>query len=70
MKFIKEIKDQIHFYFFLKHAKLSDKKFLIELANTLDKAEYDNIGCMKMTKELVEVISPRLRKIGNRMVIL
>lgn len=50
--------------------ELSDKKYLIEFANMVDKAQYDETGCMKMTKELAEQISNRLRKIGNKMVIL
>ena len=53
----------------LRQQELSDKKYLIELANVLDKAEYDNIGCMKMTRELADQASYRLRRIGHRMVI-
>ena len=50
------------------NSKLTDKQFLLELADKLDTVDYNENDCMRMTRELVEIISQKLRDIGNRMV--
>lgn len=53
----------------LQKNELNDKQYLLLLASVLDNVEYDNLECIKMTKQFAEDMSYRIRKIGNRMVI-
>lgn len=54
---------------FLKQYEMSDKRYLIELANMLDKAEVDGSGLIKISEEMCRQMSMQLRKIGNKMVV-
>ena len=54
---------------FLEQYRLSDKHYLIELANMLDRAEEDDKGYIRFSKEMCMDMSRSLRKIGNKMVV-
>lgn len=46
---------------------MTDKQFLLKVADTFDSAEYDDNGEAKIAKELVKILSQRFRKIANAM---
>lgn len=46
---------------------LEDKEFLLEMAEAFDKAERSEPNIIKVSEELAELISLRVREIANRM---
>ena len=54
---------------FIKQLEPTDKQFLLKTADMLDHAKFDETGCCKMSQEMAEVISYRLRKLGNSLVV-
>lgn len=45
----------------------NDKEFLLKLAESLDRAGFDEFGCTKVSRELAEQVSLKLKEIVSRM---
>jgi len=45
----------------------NDKEFLLKLAESFDRADFDESGCTKVSRELAEQVSLRLKEIAGGM---